>query len=102
TVTASASTVNGTIGWVKFFAGMNSLGVVTGGTASNSYQVFWDPAWGSTNVLKAVAMNSSGLMATSAPVTIKIRSAPTVSITNPITGSYFGPAPTSITINATA
>jgi RHS repeat-associated protein len=101
TLIATASSPNGPIHWVQFFAGTNYLGYTTTGT-NNVYQILWRPLFAGTCVLQAQAADTSGSNSWSATVTNVVRALPAVAITNPVNGAIFGPSPTNITINATA
>jgi regulation of enolase protein 1 (concanavalin A-like superfamily) len=98
TVSATASDSNG-IARVDFYAGSTLLGSDT----SSPYSVPWSNVAAGSYVLTAVATDTLGASATSAPVsvTVKANQAPTVSLTSPSTGSSFI-APANIGLTASA
>ena len=104
---ALASAPGGSVTQVQFFAGTNSLGVVTTpvlyasfGPAEGLYSLTWSNASPGSYALTAVATDNAGLNATSAPVDIKVLPPPPpeVIITQPYYGETFYGAPTNIDI----
>jgi RHS repeat-associated protein len=98
TVTASATSASGAISQVEFFDGTNSLGINT----TAPYHVNWKPVLGGSHALTAKATDTNGLATVSGLVTITVKNPPSVSITSPTNGTTIGPAPTNLTITATA
>ncbi len=97
-ICATASDPDGTIASVEFFAGTNSLGVVTNGIGltnrSGAYTLYcftWSAAPQGTYALTAVATDNGGATATSAPVHIQVLAppSPSVTITSPRNGATF-------------
>jgi hypothetical protein len=70
TLAASANDPNpgGTVTQVAFFAGTNQIALLT----NSPFSFAWTNAPVGTNVLEAVAVNSSGLSAVSAPVSVTV------------------------------
>jgi RHS repeat-associated protein len=106
-VIATVTTLGVSNTWVQFFIGTNiSTATNTIGFAfiptNGAYQVPWQPVLGGTYILTAFVTNTSGANAWSAPVTNTVRNLPAVTITSPTNNAVFGPAPTNITITATA
>jgi hypothetical protein len=117
TIYARGYESNGTIQTVQFFAGDHSLGVV-----SNSSQVVvtnvsheplfplgWSNVQAGTYLLKAIATDGNGIMATSQVVTVNVVTnfpppppvRPSVYIYSPTNGAHF-PAPANLTLYARA
>ena len=97
-ICAEASDPDGTVASVEFFAGTNSLGVVTTGTVVTNrekiYELFcftWEGATEGDYALTAVATDNAGATATSAPVSIRVLPPPSplVRITTPVRGEVF-------------
>lgn len=116
TILASASDPDGTIASVTFFAGTNNLGSVTNPPAVvltngenvypvrlNGYSLTWSNAPLGTFILRAVATDNSGIMSTSAPVTLNIVTdlPPVVCIVRPENHACFW-SPANITLTASA
>ena len=89
---ATASDPDGTVASIEFFAGTNSLAVVTGGiTVTNCKRVYeefcytWNGATQGDYTLTAVATDNGGASNTSAPlhITVLPPPPPSVRITNP-------------------
>ena len=104
TVRATATDVGGTVTQVAFYSGATLLGTATTPDSGqpNSYSVTLTTALavGSYN-LTAVATDSQGFSATSAPVPITVDAPPTVTLTAPTSGATFN-APASFGLTATA
>ncbi len=93
----------GTIKQVEFFQGATSLGIVT----TAPYSLTWNEVAagsGTTNLytLTARVTGNNGLVSTSAVVNILVAPPPTVALTNPTDGAYFGIEPVNINLAATA
>jgi len=97
-ICAAASDPDGTVVSVEFFAGTNSLGVVTTSTAVTNlegiyYQfcLTWNGVAKGAYTLTAVATDNTGATATSAPVCITVLAPPppSVRIINPRNGEIF-------------
>src|SRR5262249_59970272 len=86
-VSANASDSDGTVSQVQFFAGATLIGTDT----TSPYSISWTPAAGGSYTLTAVASDNLGATTTSAPVTITVNNAPTVSLTAPAGGAAFAP-----------
>jgi RHS repeat-associated protein len=103
--TATNPTSGITISWVQFFAGSNSLGFALS-PSNGVYTLNWTPPYGGTNVFTALAQDSLGSNAISAPVTAYVRNLPSVTITSPTNGQTFliiSPlTSTNIVLNVTA
>jgi len=102
TLTAVASDTDGTISKVEFYNGTTLLGTKT----SAPYSFSWQNVASGKYTLLAKATDNSGLVTTSAAVSISVITsttpkAPTVSITSPITNTKYM-APGSIEITASA
>jgi len=97
TIDASASVSSGTVTNVAFFAGASFLGSV----ASSPFNFTATGLAAASYSITAVA-TAAGVSATSPVVNITVKPpAPTVSITNPVSGSVFA-APASLKLGATA
>ena len=97
-ICAAASDPDGTVASVEFFAGTNSLGVVTNSTAVTNFdgvhQQFcftWSGAAKGSYELTAVATDNAGATSTSAPVSIRVLPPPppSVRITTPFDREVF-------------
>jgi hypothetical protein len=97
-ICAAASDPDGTVASVEFFAGTNSLGVVTNSTSVTNwegiYQQFcftWSGAAKGSYELTAVATDNAGATSTSAPVSIRVLPPPppSVRITTPFDREVF-------------
>jgi uncharacterized repeat protein (TIGR01451 family) len=100
TLTANANDWNGGVRRVDFLAN----GVLIGSSATagaNQFSFVWQNAPAGTYSLSAVAIDNYDAITTSAPVNIRINSAPTGSFVNPPGGSQFI-SPASITLLANA
>jgi hypothetical protein len=95
---AAASDPDGTVAKVEFFAGTNSLGVVTTGTVVTNHEgiydqfcLTWNSAAKGTYALTAMATDNGGAKGTSAPVPITVLPPPppSVKITSPYDGEVF-------------
>ncbi|EEF60252.1 Ig-like domain-containing protein [Pedosphaera parvula] len=98
---------------VQYFAGSSSLGIITNtpgllltnSTESNPFFLSWSNVAAGTYILTAVATDSAGLTATSAPISIIVKSPPpppvpfTVGFYYPTNGQYFL-APATVGIHA--
>jgi len=102
TMTAQALYAMGSeaVDWVEFFDGTNSLGYAY--SSNNLFQINWIPLISGTNVFTALALNTNGNSALSAPVTNYVRSLPTIELTSPANGQVFTVPGTNITISASA
>jgi RHS repeat-associated protein len=104
TLTASASDVGGTITQVAFYGGTTLLGTATtpvsGQPGTYSLTLAAGLAGGAYS-LTAVATDSLGFTATSAPVSITVDAPPTVTLTAPADGASFN-ALAPVTFTATA
>ena len=87
TLAANASDPDGSVAKVDFFASGTNVGTAT----SPSYQVSWSPTIAGTYQLKAVATDNAGATGSSAPVSVTVFPAPTVSLTAPAAGAKFAP-----------
>ena len=105
-ISATAADPDGSLKFVKFYAGSNQLCNVT----RAPYTCAWSAVPAATYVLTAIATDNNGASATSAPVTITVKTqpavaapaptpAPTVSLSSPSSGSSFV-APANIQIGA--
>jgi PKD repeat protein len=99
-LTASATTTQGTITKVEFFNGAALLGTST----AAPYGFSWANVAAGSYTLTAKATGSNGTTTTSAPVTVTVAAAaaPVVSLTAPANGaSFVAPAAVSLTASAT-
>jgi hypothetical protein len=98
---ANASDSDGTVSRVDFYRGSTLIGSDT----SSPYSVSWSNVAAGIYTLTAVATDNDGAPRTSGAVSITVNSttnaAPTVSITNPASGTSFA-APTTIPLTASA
>jgi RHS repeat-associated protein len=97
TVTASATDPDGSLAKVEFFQDATLVGTVT----TAPYTVTLSSLASGSYVLTAVATDAAGASTTSAAITIRANTAPTVSITSPTSGASFS-APANITLAADA
>ena len=100
TLSATASDTDGSIAKVEFLQN----GVVIGVTNSAPYGMIWSSVGAGPYTLSARATDNRSGVTTSAPVAITVgapNSAPTVSLTSPISGSTFS-APATIALAASA
>ena len=106
---AVASSPDGSIASVQFFAGTNSLGVVTTPVVITNffrtlsyYSLTWSNATPGTYALTAVATDNYGASTTSSAANIRILPPPSpkVQITDPINGESFHNAPLNINVGA--
>jgi hypothetical protein len=97
-ICAAATDPDGTVTSVEFFAGTNSLGVVTNSTGVTnrecSYNLFcftWNGVTNGSYTLTAVATDNDGAKGTSGPVPITVLPPPppSVSISSPFNGEVF-------------
>ena len=95
-LTANASVNSGTVTNVAFFAGSTSLGHVT----ISPFSIVGSIPSPGAYALTAVA-TAGGVSATSAVVNITVVARPTVSITNPASGTVFA-APANVKLSASA
>ncbi|MGD0060950.1 MAG: Ig-like domain-containing protein, partial [Verrucomicrobiia bacterium] len=95
-VAANATEAEHAIASVAFYANSSLLGNVT----STPYNFTWTDAPAGSYALTAVATDTAGISATSSVVNITV--GPLVSITSPANNTTFGPAGSSIVINANA
>ncbi len=81
TITATAADSDGTVNLVEFFESSNKIGAAT----ASPFTITWTNVPVGSYVLTALATDNSGVGATSAPVSLSIRTnlAPTVSISSP-------------------
>ena len=100
TATATPTAGSNPITKVDFYANGNLVGTVA---APGPYTLSFTGVAGGTYALTAVATDSVGLTATSAPVTVVVNTPPTVAITAPTTGAAFvAPATFAVTATPTA
>jgi hypothetical protein len=108
-ICAEARDSDGTVTSVQFFAGSNSLGVVTSPILVTNWwgvESLYCLTWSNVSVgaysLKAVATDNGGASATSYPVNISVvpPPTPTVKITSPHNGSTIYGAPVNIHVCA--
>ncbi|HXG47621.1 MAG TPA: Ig-like domain-containing protein [Methylomirabilota bacterium] len=85
TITATATAPGSSVSNVVFLDGDTSLGTDT----NSPYSISWSNAAAGAHTLRAVVTATSGLKATSAPVSITVRTPPTVAITGPAGGAAF-------------
>jgi hypothetical protein len=97
-ICAAARDPDGTVASVEFFAGTNSLGVVTNSTTVTNFEGIynefcftWNGVAKGPYTLTALATDNDGATATSAPVHITVLPPPppSVKITSPINGEVF-------------
>ncbi len=99
TIRTKASDTNGSVASVEFFAGTNSLGIVT----NTPFSLAWSNVSLGSYALTALAIDNEGGGSTSAPVNITVvtNKLPTVSITTPTNGATFFSA-SNFTVTAVA
>jgi RHS repeat-associated protein len=97
TITADAADTDGTVAKVDFFQGATLLGTAT----AAPYSFAWTNVASGSYSLTAVATDNAGATTTSAAVSVRVNSAPTVSMTSPTAGATFS-APATIAISADA
>ena len=97
TLTANASSSNGTINRVEFYQGTTLIGTST----ASPYTMTWNNVAAGSYVLKARAIDNSSASTDSTPVNISVDAPPTVSVTSPTNGASFN-APANIAITANA
>lgn len=87
TITATAASSTGYIASVEFLVNGKTLSTDT----VFPYTASWTPSGTGTYILTAVAKDNSGVITTSAPasITVAASAAPTVSLTNPGSGSSY-------------
>jgi uncharacterized repeat protein (TIGR01451 family) len=100
-MTAIAENQSGTIAQVEFFANGESIGIKTAPTTANQYDFTWNNAPTGTHSIRAIATDGNGIKSSSYSTKITVTNAPTVSMTNPLSGASY-PQPTSITLKADA
>jgi len=115
-IAGASESGGGAVADVQFFDGTNSLGVVSNGVVvdppgspglppgSKAYFLNWTNVPAGTHVLTAVAMDTNGQSAVSAPVTITVQGSnlpPVVRITSPPNNAVFR-APVNIALLAFA
>lgn len=99
-ICAAASQVDGTVTQVEFFAGTNTLGVVTNSTVitnkEGTYDLFcftWSGVAAGSYTLTAVATDNAGATTTSSPVGITVLTPPQPSVRIITDGTtFFAPA----------
>lgn len=96
-VAAAASDSDGSVSKVEFFANGNAIGAAT----SAPFSINWSNVAAGTYNLTARATDDLGVPTTSAPVSIVINAAPTVSLTSPAQNATFN-APATVTLTAQA
>lgn len=103
TVTATASSPNGTIASVQFYANGASVGNGVFNATNNDYELSWTPVTRGINTLTAVATDSTSVKTTSTAVMVNyvVGTAPAITITNPTDGTTLQ-AGTLQTVAATA
>ncbi len=89
TLTATASSPNGAISSVQFYANGLSIGVGAFSASHNDYEFSWSPGTAGIYTVTAVATDVLNVMTTSAPVPVNyiVGSVPTISITSPSNGT---------------
>jgi RHS repeat-associated protein len=97
TVTATASDPEGSLAKVDFYQDATLVGTVT----TAPYSITLSQLVSGSYALTAVATDGAGATTTSTAVTIRVNTAPTVSITSPTSGATSA-APANITLAATA
>ena len=98
-ISANAADADGTIAKVEFFNGSVKLGE----DLSSPYSFSWNNVAAGNYILTAKATDNTGLVTTSAPVSISVKAAlaPSVTITAPaMATTYIAPANINITANA--
>jgi RHS repeat-associated protein len=99
TLTATATDSNGTISKVDFYNGSTNIGTAN----SAPYSINWSNVAAGNATITAQATDSQGLTQTSAPITLTVHSAPSVSIQTPTNNSTAtAPATINLTANAAA
>ncbi len=94
TLSAAVSDPAGAVTKVEFYRGASMIG--TAGRAPFTLQ--WSYVTSGTYVITARAYDKSGVVGTSAPVTLRVTQPPAVQLTSPRAGGYS--APTSLTLSA--
>ncbi len=97
TIMASAGDSDGTVSQVVFYTN----GVPIGTATTAPYSIAWNNVPPGTYSLTAQATDNDGAVTTSAPVSVRVDTPPTVSITSPANMAVI-PGPTNITITANA
>lgn len=97
TITANASSSNGTINRVEFYQGSSLIGTST----ASPYTINWNNVAAGSYMLKARAIDNSGVSTDSSTVSITVNAPPAVSIATPVNGASFT-APINIGIMANA
>ena len=97
TLSATAADQDGTVSKVEFYAGTTLIGTKT--TAPFTYD--WTAVSAGTYTITAKATDDRGTVTTSAPATLIVNSAPSVSITSPSNQAMLVPFSNAV-INATA
>jgi len=97
TLTASASDSDGTVAKVDFFQGATLLGTDT----TSPYSFTWTNVASGSYTLTARATDNNGVATTSAAVSIKVDTVPSVSISSPANNAVFT-AGTSVSLTANA
>ena len=100
-ITVSATDWQGAVRKVDFFANGNLIGTKIGVSEVNQYTFTWPNVGVGTYSVTAVATDWFDAAKTSAPVTVKVNAAPTISLTAPTNGTQFtSPAGINLTANA--
>lgn len=97
TLSASASDSDGTVMRVEYYLGTTYVGVSYSGP---TWQTSWYPSAVGNFQVTARAYDNLGAVTVSAPVNVRVRAAPIVSLTSPMTGIYT--PGTSLTLTASA
>jgi hypothetical protein len=101
TATPGPETEGGSVTAVEFYSGGTLIGSTQAPVTGSSFEFAWSNPSAGTHVLSATAWDDLGASTTSAPVTITVNSAPSVSIASPAAGSIHT-APASIEVAANA
>jgi hypothetical protein len=97
TLTADVSDPAGLVTKVEFYRGAAIIGTAW----KKPYSFNWSYVSSGTYAITARAYDRSGVVATSAPITVRSTNAPAVTLTSPRAGSYSTPATLTLTANAT-
>jgi hypothetical protein len=93
TLTAAVTAPTGVVTKVEFYRGPTNIGTVF----KAPYTLRWSHVTSGTYALTARVYDKSGVIATSAPVTLRASQPPTVRLTSPMAGTYYTPTPLTIT-----
>ena len=95
TLTAGVSDPAGLVTKVEFYRGTAIIG-----TASKPFTLQWAHVTNGTYSITARAYDKSGVLAMSAPVSLRVTQPPTVQLTSPRAGGYSMPASLTLSANA--